>query len=190
MSSEEKILFKRFYQSETEDRWKRLKWIKEKEREYDIEKLVVWDHIRLLYNNATLAYVYELYLAAILSICSSLEAFISSKISPEKVKRPKYLSHYIRDALEEGLVSDSVYKQLKKFNDNIRNHVVHPKGPTSLGNLGFKLVTFSGIKSTWESPDRKPMSPLTMKEAAEKGVLLFMETVKHWMDLKNYKNES
>lgn len=184
MSDKEELIFKNYYSSEIDSRWERLKWINERKREYGIERLGVWDYIIILFKNATFSYVYELYPASILSICSSLEAYISSKISPKKVRRPKYLSQYIDDAKEEGIISDVTYNELKDFNDNIRNHIIHPKGPSSLSKLGFKLIEYSGTRATWESPDREPMWLLSLKDVAEKGILLFMEVVKQCMNTR------
>lgn len=190
MSEKEQEIFRNYYLSEIDSRWRRLKWIKEKEREHRIEHLGVWDHIRILFNNATLAYVYELYPASILCIGSSLEAYISSKISPKKVRRPKYLSQYIDDAKEEGLISEKTYSDLKNFNSNIRNHVVHPKGPITLTTLGFKLVEYSGTKSTWESLDRKPMHLLSLKQIAKNSIQLFMKTVEECVEFEKRRGSN
>ena len=174
MSEQERDIFVEYYTSQLDSRWERLKWIKEKEREYDV---------RMLYHNSTLSYVFTNFLASILSICSAIEAYLSSKISPEKVHVPKYLSQYIRDAFEENLISENTSKELSNFNNYIRNHVVHPKGPTSLSMLGFKITQYTGRKTSWESPDRKTMLPLSHKDAAEKGILLFLQVVKECLKI-------
>lgn len=177
---DEETIFKEYNKSEEDNRWRRLKWAKEKEREFDVENLGVLSHIRMLFHNSTLSYVYGNYIASILSICSALEAFLSSKISASKITDRKYLSGYIKDAFDEKIIAQKTYKELKNFNNTVRNNLVHPKGPLTTSMLGFKNVHFSGKKSTWESPDRKPMHPLTMQEAAEKGILLFVTTVSEW----------
>lgn len=182
---DEETIFKEHYNSEIENRWKRFHWIKGKERIFDIENQGVWEHIRLLYHNSTLSYVYGNYLASILSISSALEAFLSSKISSDKFNGLKYLSQYIKDAFDDDIISEKTYKELKNFNSTIRNNIVHPKGPSSLSMLGFKNVHFSSKKSTWESPDREPMLPLSMQEASEEGILLFMKTVAEWKEKQN-----
>ena len=177
---DEETIFKEFYNSETENRWIRLNWIKEKERGFNVENLGVWNHIRLLFHNSTLSYVYGNYLASILSICSTLEAFLSSKISSNKFNGLKYLSQYIKDARDDKIISKEIYGELKNFNTTIRNNIVHPKGPMTIS---------TGKKSTWESPNRKPMHPLSMQEAAEKGILLFLKTVAEWMKKQKIKEQ-
>ena len=58
--------------------WERMKWVKELERKYDLEKESrVPIHVIQLYQSGTLSYVNELYFPSILSIGSAMDAFLS-----------------------------------------------------------------------------------------------------------------
>ena len=182
MSEEEREIFDRYYLEQKRPRWERMKQVKELERTYDIERVGSWENCRLLYHNSTLSFVYGNYLASIAAIGAAIEAYLYSKIPGSywadefDPQNYKYLSlGWIINIVEnKGIISKDIAKELRLFADTIRNNVIHPRDPTGFIMLGFTLTSLT----SFESPTGEAILPLSLDEAALKGIVLFIRMVR------------
>jgi len=167
----EKEIFVKYNQDELSSRWLRMKWVKEKEREYRVDKYRgVFDDTRVLYQSSTIAYVYGSPLATGLTVISAVQAFFMQKIHPEKNKR---LVELIDLAYDNEIINDELKEELHKYRKFVRNNLPHPIGVNTVTTLGFKVKykgSALGSSASWTSPDGEPMHPLTWDEVAEVGI--------------------
>lgn len=184
MSKKEENAFFDYESSQLAERWRSMKWVKELERKYQVEKLRITPEATQLYWNATKSYVYEQFFASILAISSAMEAFLIRITPSNSFKKDNYFPYYARMAFQYDLISDKIRKELLDFNAYIRNHVVHPKGPLGFEILGFKYKSKGKYSGSWQSPTGEPMHSFTPKQSAEKGINLFLRLVKDYVDNK------
>lgn len=200
MTKEEEEIFHKSKQDAQEESWERMKWIKEKERTYNIEDVVTWEITKYLYNEGTLSYVNGRYASSILSVSSTIDSFLSSIISAIEFANKTMLSKRIDKAEELGRISPDLAEELSKFNDRIRNYLVHPKGPNTHFFLGgefdeeaktwkkdFQLSDIAVVKgNTIIALKFNPIA--NMRKVCEYSLVLFMRTVRDHLDLKYNHN--
>ena len=195
MTEEEQRFHYDFITSELPQTWERMKWVKFNERRLNIEKEQIWKITRYLYHSGTLSYIYELYASSILSIASAIDSYLSSAISTTEYTEKSLLSRRIQKANETKRISSDMADELMIFNDKVRNHLVHPKGPLTHFFLGgdfdaktgtwskdFQLEDIAVVKDN--SIQALKMDPIqNMKQVTEYSLLLFMRTVRDHLDL-------
>lgn len=175
MSEEERKTFITYRIDQFTSQWLRMKWIKELERKYNLEKenRVPINTIQL-YHQATLSYVNELYFASLLAIGSAIESFLSYKIDNNYYKERKFLSDAILKAFEIKLIQEDMKEELRIFNSSIRNNIVHVKGVLGLDFLGFN---FDAKTNSFSSANGNAIS-INPKERCEESIDLFLRLVK------------
>ena len=195
MTEEERRLHCNYITNELPQTWARINWVKNNERRFNIEKETTWEITKYLYHSGTLSYVYELYASSILSIASAIDSYLSSIISPIEYSGKSLLSKRIQMAKENKKISPDLADELMIFNDKVRNHLVHPKGPLTHFFLGgdfdaktgtwskdFQLEDIAVVKDN--SIQALKMDPIqNMKQVTEYSLLLFMRTVRDHLDL-------
>ncbi|MHA1115076.1 MAG: hypothetical protein ACTSPJ_02780 [Candidatus Heimdallarchaeaceae archaeon] len=201
MTEEERELFYNSSINSLPEKWERMKWVKEKERQLNIEKVTTWEITRYLYHSGTYGYVNGNYASSILSIASAIDSFLGSIISADEFSKKEFLSVRIKKAEDSNKISPDMASELKNFNDKIRNHLVHPKGPFTHYLLGGEFDEKTG-KWTKEFPMKEitiikdgmiralKMDPnANMRKVCEYSILLFMKTVRDHLNLKyGYSN--
>jgi hypothetical protein len=185
VTEEEKEIFMKYNQNVVGNRWLRMKWVKDKEREYRVDQYRgVFDDTRVLYQNSTNAYVYGSSLAAGLTVISALQAFFMQKFHP---KDSLEFSKLINLAYEQGHIDEGLKEELHHYRKFVRNNLAHPIGINTVSTLGFKVKykgSETGSSVNWSSPDGKPMHPLTFDEVAEVGIELFLRVVNQYLRSK------
>jgi len=194
MTEEEKKIYYRSSTDKIPQNWTRMKWVKENERKLDIENVETWAITIYLFHAGTNSYVNRNYAASILSIASALDSFLGSIISAREFAEIDVLSGRIKKAKDTNKISPDIAIELLSFNDKIRNHLVHPKGPFTHYFLGGKFDKKTG---TWTKDFTQEdigivedgmitairLNPNTnMKQVSEYSIDLFIRTVRDHLD--------
>lgn len=177
--------FKKAREKGNEERYELFIWVKEKEQEYGIEKIVPRDFNTIpLYHTATHTFFNEFYLASTLVIGSAIEQFLLWQESKEsKLKEKIFRKEFFKKI--EGLISGQLLKELKDFLTICRDEIAHPKTRNHLSSLG---LPYNMQEGHFGSPDVEPIQIYVDSksyqtkigyECAKKGIELFMKILSH-----------
>jgi len=181
--------FKAAREKELKKKYELFVWLKKKEQEYNIEKVVPRDFNTIpLYHNATYAFINECYLASILAIGSAIEQFLLWQV----IKQSKLHERMFRKdfyKLIQSQLSEELIKELQNFLTICRDEVAHPKTRQHFSALGLPYNLKEG---DFGGPDVEPITLyidsknrlIIGYECAIKGLELFMKIVRFIIDKK------
>ncbi len=163
-------------------------WLKEKEREYNIESIVPKDFNTIpLYHNATIAFFNECYLASTLIIGSAIEQFLLWHVTKvSKLQERMFRKDFYK--LINSLLSKDLITELENFLIICRDEIAHPKTRNHFSALGLPYNMEEGY---FGGPDAEPIKlhidPKKFQtkigyECAIQGLELFMKIVKYITD--------
>ena len=185
-----------------EERLNKSKWLKSLEDEKDFRINKVFFTLRPLYYEVRNCFIYECYRGTIALVSSLMEAYFTHYLPFEDMKTQEKLlkrnnqhevdplrlslSRLAEVASNKEYISSDLYDRIYMFLP-VRHNIMHYPGSTS--QLGFyrKSIRGSGTKGrsvSFESPNRRPILPLSPKEAAEEGIIIFLNIVKEFNSLK------
>lgn len=146
--------FKKAKEKSIEKRFKLFQWVKEKEQEYKIEKIVPRDFNSIpLYYTATHSFINECYLSSTLVVGSAIEQFLLWQDTKEsKLKEKVFRKDFYKKI--EGLISEQLLNELKSFLMICRDEIAHPKTRNHLSALGLPYNMKEGY---FGGPDVKPI---------------------------------
>jgi len=181
-----------------EERLKRSIWLENVERQRGFEWKKIYFLLRPIYYEARNCYIYECYRGTISVVSSLIESFLINEIPFEDfLKKKKFLkrkdssevdpkklnlSDLAKLAKKKEYISSDLYRRIDMYLP-VRHNIVHY--PESAVPLGFYRTSIrgSGTKSrgvSFESPGRKPILPLKLQDAAETGILIFLDLIYHF----------
>jgi len=166
------------------ERYELFQWIKEKEQEYNIEKVVPLDFNTIpLYRDATNAFIFEQFLASILVIGTTIEQYLLWKVEKgSKLKERIYRKGFYPRIKQ--ILSQELSMELKQFFDHCRDEVAHPKTKNHFLALGLPYNIeegyFGGSKVEPIILHTKDNQLVNIGyECAKRGLELFMKIVNY-----------